>query len=207
MISFILSGITLGFYAGFSPGPLFAMVISQTIHYGLKEGFKVAVAPLVTDGMIVALAVGVMSLLSSVQGMLGVISLLGGVVVCYLGYENLRFQGESKSVGNAEPGSVVKAAVVNALNPHAYLFWFIIGGPLLMNAYAVDIMAAVGFVASFYLAFVCAKVTLAMVVNRSRSFLQGPLYIGVMKALGVVLLVFAMKLFWDGTQLLQEYWN
>ena len=67
--------------------------------------------------------------------------------------------------------------------------------------------AAVGFIASFYLAFVCAKVTLAMVVNRSRSFLQGPLYIGVMKALGIVLMVFAMKLFWEGAQLLQEYWT
>lgn len=203
MLSFILSGATLGLYAGFSPGPLFAMVISQTIHYGLKEGFKVAAAPLITDGVIVAMSVGLISMLSSLQGMLGIISLLGGAVVCYLGYENLRFQGNENSVENTEPGSVLKAATVNALNPHAYLFWFVIGGPLVMNAYAVDIMAAVAFLGSFYLCFVCAKMTLAIVVNRSRSFLQGPVYVGVMKALGIVLVLFAMKLFWDGLQLLQ----
>ena len=203
MISFMLSGATLGFYAGFSPGPLFAMVISQTMHYGLKEGFKVAIAPLITDGMIVAMSVGVISLLSTLQGMLGMISLLGGAVVCYLGYENLRFQGKENSVEPAEPGSVLKAAIVNALNPHAYLFWFVIGGPLVMKAYTVDIMAAVAFIAGFYLCFACAKMTLAIVVNRSRNFLQGPVYVGVMKALGVVLILFAMKLFWDGLQMMQ----
>lgn len=202
VISFLLSGATLGLYAGFSPGALFAMVISQTIRYGLREGFKVAMAPLITDLAIVAMAVGVMSLFSSLKPLLGVISLLGGAFVCYLGYENIRFRAGTQNLKAAEPGSVLKAAMVNALSPHPYLFWFVIGGPIVLNAYTVDVMAAVIFIASFYICLVGAKITLAIAVNHSRGFLQGPVYVGVMRALGVVLILFALKLFWDGIQLI-----
>lgn len=140
MLSFLVSGITLGLYAGFSPGPLFAMVISQTIRYGLKEGMKAAVAPLITDIPIVAVSVGLVSLLSSLQPLLGAISLLGGGFVFYLGYENLRFQAVEEKFEAAEARSVWKGAMVNALSPHPYLFWFIIGGPVIIKAYAANAM-------------------------------------------------------------------
>ncbi|MDY6953588.1 MAG: LysE family translocator, partial [Thermodesulfobacteriota bacterium] len=42
-------GIVLGLSAGFAPGPLLALVISQTLRHNAVEGLKVALAPLVTD--------------------------------------------------------------------------------------------------------------------------------------------------------------
>ncbi len=203
MISFFLSGITLGLYAGFSPGPLFAMVISQTVRYGLTEGFKVAIAPLITDILIVGLSVGVMSLFTSFKPILGGISLLGGAFVCYLGYDNLRFKPGKETFKTVAAGSISKAAMVNALNPNPYIFWFVIGAPLLMSAYTQNTMAAVVFLVSFYVCLVGAKMVLAIAVNRSRNFLQGRIYVLVMKGLGVVLILFAMKLFWDGIQLIK----
>jgi hypothetical protein len=40
------------------------------------------------------------------------------------------------------------------------------------------------------------------VVGRSRAFLKGPVYIGLMRILGVLLLFFSIMLFRDGLRLL-----
>jgi len=47
-----------------------------------------------------------------------------------------------------------------------------------------------------------SKVVLAMVVERSRSFLQGSVYIWVMRILGILLLFFSIVLFGDGFRML-----
>ncbi len=39
---FLISGIILGLAAGTSPGPLLALVFSETLKYGKKEGIKIA---------------------------------------------------------------------------------------------------------------------------------------------------------------------
>ena len=49
MIGLISAGLVYGLSAGFSPGPLMALVISQTLKHGIREGAKVAMAPLITD--------------------------------------------------------------------------------------------------------------------------------------------------------------
>ncbi|MBP2655830.1 MAG: Lysine exporter protein [Firmicutes bacterium] len=120
-----------------------------------------------------------------------------------MGYENIRFRAGTEDFKAAESGSVWKTAIVNALSPHPYLFWFVIGAPIIMNAYAMDGMAAVIFVASFYVCLSGAKIILAIAVNRSRGFLQGQIYVGVIRVLGAVLILFALRLFWDGLQLIE----
>lgn len=49
IFTFLISGIIFGLSAGISPGPLLALVISETLKFGRKEGIKVAIAPLITD--------------------------------------------------------------------------------------------------------------------------------------------------------------
>src|SRR3990172_7981547 len=90
MLSFLSAGIVLGLSAGFSPGPLLALVISQTLQHGIKEGVKVAVAPLLTDFPIMLLSLLVMTRLVNFRPVLGGISLIGGLFVLKLAYESIR---------------------------------------------------------------------------------------------------------------------
>ena len=57
-MALVSAGLVYGLSAGFSPGPLMALVISQTLKHGIREGAKVAVAPLITDLPIILLAAG-----------------------------------------------------------------------------------------------------------------------------------------------------
>ena len=48
-MTFLITGLTLGFAAVISPGPLMTLVITRTLERGLGAGLRVAIAPLLTD--------------------------------------------------------------------------------------------------------------------------------------------------------------
>lgn len=202
MISIICSGIILGFSAGISPGPLLALVVAETVRHGVTAGIRVALAPLVTDLPIVLIAVFLVNQLSRFHDILGIISLAGGILVLYLGVESLRARPAELDMNTAAPRSLLKGVAVNAISPHPYLFWFSVGGPILLKAWNADPMQGILFLLFFYFLLVGSKVGVAVLTNRSRSFLTGKTYLAVMRVLGVLLIGFSFYLFREGLVLL-----
>jgi len=201
MIGFLTTGTVLGLSAGIAPGPLLALVISETLRHGMKAGVKVALAPIISDLPIVALALYILAKLSAFHIILGTISFLGGFVLLYMGYESLVTKGVNLGFKDLNPESFKKGIIVNVLNPHPYLFWVSIGGPATIKAWDQSGFAAVAFVGSFYLLLVGSKILLAVLVGRYRSFLTGRFYVYTMRILGLILLAFALLLFRDGLNL------
>ncbi len=202
MIELLIAGITLGLYAGFSPGPLLVLVISQTLKHGYKEGIKVALAPIITDVPIILVTVLFLSLISRYNSILGVISIIGGVYLLYMAYESFKTRGLTENIEAEEPKSFRKGATVNFLNPSPYLFWITIGSPIIINAYAESILSPILFLIGFYTLLVGSKIALAYATSKSRDFITGKTYIYIMRILGVVLVIFALYFFNQGVQLL-----
>lgn len=192
------AGVTLGLSAGFSPGPLLALLVSQTVRHGFREGAKVALAPLLTDFPIIYLSLHLLARLSAHREILGLVSIVGGSFLVYLAYENVRTAGMDVALVEEAPRSLLKGAVVNALNPHPYIFWMTVGGPLILRGAAESPWSPVLFVGSFLGCLVGSKMLLAVAVGRSRRFLAGKAYVWVTRTLGLALLLFAFVLFRDG---------
>ncbi len=202
-LEFLVSGVLLGFAAGVAPGPLMALVMGQTLRFGTREGLKVAVAPLVTDIPIVALATLLAATAAgSAEGLLGSISLAGAAFVAYLGLDSIRARGFDAGRPDEAPRSWTRGAVVNALSPHPYLFWVTVGAPILIRAWSDGAPAAGAFLVGFYACLVGAKMVIAVVAGRSGGRLRGRGYRAVMMVLGGLLLVFAARLAVDGLRLL-----
>jgi len=199
---FVTVGTVLGFSAGFAPGPLLTLVISETLQHDVKSGVKVALAPIITDLPIIIVTLFVLSKLSNFHNILGVISLAGGFVILTIGYESIRTKGIELSIREAKPKSLTKGLLANALNPHPYLFWFSVGAPIMTKAMSLNISALLAFIISFYSFLVGSKILLAIVTGKSKSFLSGKVYIYTMRFLGLVLGVLAFALFHDGLKLL-----
>ena len=202
MIGFLTTGTVLGLSAGIAPGPLLALVVSETLRHGMKAGVKVALVPIISDLPIVALTLYILTKLSAFHIILGTISFLGGFVLLYMGYESLVTRGVDLSFRELTPDSFRKGILVNVLNPHPYLFWVSIGGPSTMKAWDQSAFAAVAFIGSFYLLLVGSKILVAVLVGRYRSFLTGRFYVYTMRVLGLILLAFALVLFRDGMNLM-----
>jgi threonine/homoserine/homoserine lactone efflux protein len=167
----------------------------------VKEGLKVALAPLITDLPIILITLFILTKLAHFELILGMISFLGGSFIFYLSYESIQTKPIEFEVQNTDPKSLRKGALVNALNPHPYLFWFSVGAPIMVSAQGESSFGAAAFLVSFYVFLVGAKVVTALVVSKSRTFLAGSIYICTMRILGVLLFFFAMLLFWDALRL------
>jgi threonine/homoserine/homoserine lactone efflux protein len=202
MIHYLTIGIVLGLSAGLAPGPLLALVVSETILHDIRAGIKVAIAPLVTDPPIIVLTVFILSKLSGFHGILGVISLVGGFVVMGMGIQGIKAKGLEFKIQKARPRSLTKGILVNMFSPHPYLFWLSVGAPTMTRANDQHVFAAAAFVISFYFLLIGSKIALAVLVGKSKTILKGSVYIYTMKFLGLALCALAVFLFKDGLSLL-----
>lgn len=203
MTGYLLTGTLLGLSAGLAPGPLLTLVIGETLQHGSRAGVKVALAPLLTDLPVVGLTLLAVQQFSRFNPLLAAISWLGGLLVLYLGYRTFRTQGLIlPTAAPATDRALLKGVAVNLCSPHPWLFWFTVGGPLLLKAGGESLPAAVGFVTTFYLMLVGAKLVLAQLVGRWRELLRGRGYLLTMRILGLLLMAFALLLFRDGYRLL-----
>ena len=200
MIVSLTAGIVLGLSAGFSPGPFLALVISQSLEHGAREGMKVAMAPLITDVPIILISVFILTRLASFNMLLGGITVAGGLFLSYLAYESLRTTGFDPTMQHGKPRSLRKGVLVNFLNPHPYLFWLTVGSPIIIKGWAESPFMPAGFLAGFYGCLVGSKVLVAASVGKSRRFFTGKVYAWVMRVLGVLLALFAVVLFWNALE-------
>jgi len=202
MIELLIAGISLGLYAGLSPGPPLVLVISQTLKHGYKEGVKVAFAPLITDLPIILISILFLSFILGYSSILGIISIIGGFYLGYLAYESFKTKGLKEEFESEEPKSLLKGVTVNFLNPSPYLFWITVGGPIIITAYMENALSPWLFILGFYVFLVGSKIILAVVAGKSREFLTGRPYIYIMRIIGVVLSLFTLYLINQGVQLL-----
>jgi threonine/homoserine/homoserine lactone efflux protein len=195
---FLSAGIVLGLSAGFSPGPLTTLVISQALQHGAKEGVKVALAPGITDLPIILVSVYALTRLSNFHWILGLISIVGGLFLVYLAYLSFVADKIDADTKSSEPRSFGKGTLVNIFNPSPYVFWLTVGAPTVVAAWTQSPARAVWFLAGFYACLIGGKMSLAFVAARSRRLLTGKAYGYIMRILGVLLLVIALMLFRDG---------
>jgi threonine/homoserine/homoserine lactone efflux protein len=203
MTEFITMGIILGLSAGFAPGPLLTLVIAETLRHDIRSGIKVALSPVFTDLPIIVLTLFVLSQLSGFHNILGIISMIGGAVIFFMGYASLNPKAPDPDIMETGPNSLAKGILANALSPHPYLFWFSVGGPIISRAMNLGMPAPIAFIGSFYVLLVGSKICLAVLVGKSKSFLKGSLYIYTMRLLGLALCLLALLLFRDGLKLLR----
>ena len=197
-IYYLIMGIIFGLSAGISPGPLLTLVMSQTLRFGKKEGIKIAVATLITDIPIVFLTILVLAKLSSFNIILGLISFTGALFLFYLAYENITIKKVNLQSKNIKINSLEKGIIANFLNPHPYLFWFSIGGPIILKSYQISIVPAILFIFGFYVCLIGSKIVIALSIDKSKNFFIKNLYFYTIKFLGILLLVFALLFVNDG---------
>jgi threonine/homoserine/homoserine lactone efflux protein len=191
-------GAVFGLTAGISPGPLLTLVISETLRHNKSEGVKIAIAPLITDIPIVLLTIFILSKMAGFDMVIGIISILGGIFIAYLGYDSIRSKGIEIEIQNLKLKSIRKGIIVNILSPHPYIFWLMVGAPITIRAYQASPAAAFAFIIAFYVLLVGSKISIALVVDRSRAFLKNKVFIWTLRILGLVLLILAILLIKEG---------
>lgn len=170
MVPWLWQGLALGFAAGVAPGPLLALVIAESARGGWRRGVAAAVAPPVTDALILPVAAWAVGRLPPPAER--VLTLVGAVFVGYLAWDTLRAVGRpvpAAAEGAPRPsaaGGFGRGLLTNLLNPHPWLFWFSVGAPLFLAALRAGEAPAALFLASFFIPLVGSKAVIAVLVDR-----------------------------------------
>lgn len=168
---YVIQGIGYGFAAAVQPGPFQTYIISQTLLRGWRRTLIAALAPLISDGPIIALCLLVLSQVPAwFERFLYV---AGGLFILYLAfgaYQSWKKFEAKVNVNDAETGqSVWKAALMNALSPGPYVFWTLVTGPILMRGWREMPIYGVGFLAGFYVTIVSGIAVLILLFGLARE--------------------------------------
>jgi threonine/homoserine/homoserine lactone efflux protein len=152
VIGYLLTGLSLGFYAAISPGPFQAFLLSQALKNGWRRTLPASLAPLLTDGPIVALVLVVLT--QTPDWFLNLLRIIGGLFILYLakGAFSLVKTSDFTLELSSEPAqqSFLKAVVMNGLNPNPYIFWSLIAGPIFLEGWRQAPRLGFSFVLGFY---------------------------------------------------------
>jgi threonine/homoserine/homoserine lactone efflux protein len=167
MLGYLVQGLGYGFSAATQPGPFQTFVISQALDRGWRRALPVSLAPLISDGPIIALMV---LLLSQVPPWLVlVLHIVGGLFVLYLAWGAYRAWREFCPVETtSSQQGILKAAMTNALSPGPYVFWGTVTGPILVAGWREQPVHGIGFLAGFYLAMVGTLIALIVTFGTAR---------------------------------------
>ena len=152
MLPYLLQGIIYGFSAAVQPGPFQTYLISQALLKGWRRTLIAALAPLVSDGPIIALCLLVLSQVP--ESLERFLYLASGLFILYLAFNSYEsWKNFDTELPEAEIGtqqSIWKAVLMNMLSPGPYIFWSLVTGPILIRGWWESPLYGVSFMLAFY---------------------------------------------------------
>jgi threonine/homoserine/homoserine lactone efflux protein len=161
----------------------------------LRSGLWTASAPIFTDGPLIIVSFLFASLIADNPGILVFISILGAAFMFKMGVECFNIEPPSVAI-LLEPISSRKAfgrgVLTNLLNPNVYIFWFLIGGPIMAASVEAEPLAPIAYAVSFILCIILVKCGVALAIYRLRDGMPIHIYRAVLTACGFAMILFAV---------------
>lgn len=171
MLAYLISGIAYGFAAAVTPGPLSMFLISQAVSRGWKKTLPVAFAPLVSDGPVAVLILTVLSQVPA--GLVQYLRLFGGAFILYLAYGAWKawrdFKSEYTTPVESGSSGLLKAAVVNWLNPNPYLGWSTVLGPILLSGWRKSPSNGIALILGFYITIIVSMTGMILLFAAAKT--------------------------------------
>jgi threonine/homoserine/homoserine lactone efflux protein len=171
MLTYLILGMTYAFAAAVQPGPIQAYLVSQALSHGWRRTIPAAFSPLVSDGPIIVLVLLVLSRVPA--GMMLGLRGAGGIFLLYLAFIAMRTWRHFDQ-GTAQPApsgrqNLLRATLVNLLNPGPYLGWSLVMGPLLLKGWREAPAHGIALVVAFYATMVLTQVGIVVLFATARG--------------------------------------
>lgn len=183
MLALGTQGALLGLSAAAQPGPFQGYLVAQSLRNGAARSLPLALVPFLSDPPVVAVVLAVLGQVP--DAFVRWLGLAGGAVVLWLGFGALRAAlaggpAADDPAARTRPRGMVRAVLVNLTNPNAWIFWSLVGGPILTAAWRASPARALAFLAGFYALLTAGNVALVLLAGRAAA--AGP---RLARALGV----------------------
>ncbi|TLU81708.1 MAG: lysine transporter LysE [Chlorobium sp.] len=205
IFTYLILGAAYGFAAALQPGPFQTYMISETVRNGWKRTLPVIFAPLLSDGPIIIMVLLVLSRVPA--WWLILLRFSGGIFILFLAAGLLKAWMKSDLKHDATASgiqyNILRAALVNFLNPSPYLYWSLVTGPWLIKGWHESPVYGVSFLAGFYCILLLTLAGLLFVfasVDRMGSRVQRAL-LGIS---GLMLASLGLYQIWEGALMMMH---
>lgn len=175
MLGYLILGMTYAFAAAVQPGPFQTYLISQTLSNGWRSTIPAAFAPLISDAPIIILVLLVLSQMP--DWLAKILQCAGGAFLLYLAigaFKSWRHFHQQKALQfQSAQQTVLKAALVNLLNPAPYIGWSLVMGPLLLKGWLESPANGIALLIRFYTTMVLVTLGIMLLFATARNL--GPL--------------------------------
>ena len=192
VLGLALAGITLGIVEGVKPGPLLTTVIKETLTSGFRGGMRAASAPIFTDGPLILFSIFMAGWIATQPLVFCGIAILGAIFLTRMGMECFYPEIPDIDTNDVDLSKSLKRGILtNLLNPNAYIFWLLVGGPLMATAADTEPIAPYAYAISFILSIVLVKMTIAYFFSKAQVNLSSDRYLLTLKICGCAMFIFA----------------
>ncbi len=127
----IFAGAGIGLSLAAPPGPVNAIIASQTVTRSWRAGFLVGVGATTADTIFLALSILAHSAITSIQGWVPIIALLGAGVMAYFAWNTGQAWRRPGAIVESKPDEHAKSYAtglsVNIMSPYPILWWLTAG--------------------------------------------------------------------------------
>ena len=172
----LLFAYAMGFSVASMPGPILALITTETLRRGAWPGAQTALAPMCVDACVMLpLVLALHSAIPSGAGAVAV-GVAGGAFLLWLGLQSLR-AGSAPTAAERHRGSrqlspFLKSVLTQLMNPYAYIFWGTVGFGFFRAGFASQgIQGALSFPVGFWLGAGTMNFLVVYLVSRGRRYL------------------------------------
>ncbi len=127
----IFAGAGIGLSLAAPPGPVNAIIASQTVTRSWRAGFLVGVGATTADTIFLALSILAHSAITNIQGWVPIIALLGAGVMAYFAWNTAQAWRRAGAIVESKPDEHAKSYAtglsVNITSPYPILWWLTAG--------------------------------------------------------------------------------
>ncbi len=205
----LLSAFVVSLSGALMPGPVMTLTIAHAVKRGHLAGPLVSLGHGIVEGiLVVALSLGLSHLfqLPLVAGLIGV---LGGLLLLYMGVGMIRSPAPASLTTNSQPGRggagpVAAGMLASVANPYWVLWWATIGADFLRRAYAHGALMIAAFFVVHFLVDLGWNSAVGSAVAAGRKLLTPRIYKGILAVCGTFLLFLGVYFLISGVGSLQQ---
>lgn len=200
-------GITMGLLLSVMVGPVFFTLIQNSIAFGFKYAVVLAAGILMSDFVYVLITYFGISLLTQFPNFEWYLAIFGGVILIGFGLSSFLKKTKDRPITGGLPlGKSSKSTAffkgfgINGVNPFVLLFWISIAGLVAINDNYDRFDIGVYYLGILVTVF-CFDLLKAFIAKQLQSYVTPKVMILMNKIVGVVLLLFGVRLFWHAFSL------
>lgn len=207
----LIKGIGWGLLIALMAGPVFFAIIQTSLQRHFSQALSMALGVLTSDTLFIGIAYWGVRQIPKDGPVVKVIGIAGGIFVIAFGvyniYKKAKVQGHNLNM-NVQLENLkfyFKGLLMNLLNPSVFLFWIgIVTAELINNSHppAKAIMFFMGILGTIFLTDII-KINIA----RRLSRLFNPKTVSIInKIVGILLIIFGIKLLYEGITGFEQYY-